>query len=81
MPSVTIELNADDEAMLHRIHELTETLRRAPRRREVVRHDGHNFDHEKHQQSVFERLKVLGLVGHAADGHCWTTEAAKALAL
>ena len=78
---IEIELTPEDIAMLRRVEELRVSLRRMPKRRDVVHHKGHNYDHEKAQQHIFERLKMLGLIGHATNGHCWTTEAAKALAL
>lgn len=79
--SVTIDLTAEDVAMLRRVAELTEIKGGWPKRRAVVRVEGESREHEKRNQYTFERLKMLGLVRHNMIGECWLSELARGLKL
>lgn len=75
---ITIILTKDDEAMMKAIEAFIQKNGHTPKKREVVTRDCLPRDFKGSRAGrVFERLKLLGIIEHSLNGHCWLTPQGK----
>lgn len=75
---ISIFLTDDDVVMMKAIEAFIQKHGRPPKKREVVTHDCLPRDFKASRAGrVFERLKLLGVIEHSLNGHCWLTPQGK----
>lgn len=75
---IRIHLTNDDEIMMKAIEAFIQKYGHTPKKREVVTNDCLDRDFKGSRAGrVFERLKLLGIIEHNLNGHCWLTAQGK----
>ena len=75
---IVITLTKNDETMMKAIEAFIQSNGRTPKKREVVVRECLPRDFKGTlAERVFERLKLLGVVEHSLNGHCWLTPQGK----
>lgn len=75
---ISIHLTDDDVKMMKAIETFIQKNNVTPKKREVVTRDCLDRDFKGSRAGrVFERLKLLDIVEHSLNGHCWLTPQGK----